>query len=541
MQTAVARQQAEGAPALVDVGGRGVFEAADIVAPEPKAGHADRQAAAQAFRHRFIVGVAVAAPVHRELLCAHRGGAREQHRFFLADGLFQYVPHQLVIDEGVVVVHFLRIGTIKPLHVGRDTLAEVGLEAVNAHRYQAFQLVGIPLAGLRISEVINRQARLPFIPLPQRTVRAFQQIAFLLQLFKHRRTLADIGVNPHADLQPFLFQALNHAFRVREGHRIPFKIAPLESLHPEAVKVEHVQRQVALRHAIDKAVNRRFIVVGSERGGQPQAERPGRRQCRTPGKPGIAVQHLFRGRAVDNEVLQVFTFDAELHLRDFLGADFERDALRMIHQHAVAAVGQIERDIFVRLFGAGAAVFVPGVDRLAVAHQRGKALAEAVNGVADAEIQALKHIVTMRFRILHVAIVFQLATGNPHAVAQEIQRPEVAFRDARGQIAALQLGILSAVVNLHLDVFQHVQRIVWAVVQRALEVLHAYADHPFLRREEAHGKERNVQLGGTLAHFARRDVDHHVVALLLNLVHLYGLDQIEPWLNKPVSITDFHE
>ena len=80
-----------------------------------------------------------------------------------------------------------------------------------------------------------------------------------------------------------------------------------------------------------------------------------------------------------------------------------------------------------------------------------------------------------------------------------------------------------------------------AVVQRALKVLHAYADHPFLRREEAHGKERNVQLGGALAHFARRDIDHHVVTLLLNLVYLYGLDQIESGLDKPVSITDFHQ
>ena len=31
----------------------------------------------------------------------------------------------------------------------------------------------------------------------------------------------------------------------------------------------------------------------------------------------------------------------------------------MVDQHAVAAVGQIERDIFVGLLGAGAAVLVP--------------------------------------------------------------------------------------------------------------------------------------------------------------------------------------
>ena len=106
--------------------------------PETEAGHADRQPAAQAFRHRFVVGVAVAAPVHRELLRAHRGGTGEQHRLLLADGLFQHLPHQLVIDEGVVVVHFLRIGPVKPLDVGRDTLAEVGLEAIDPYRHQTF-------------------------------------------------------------------------------------------------------------------------------------------------------------------------------------------------------------------------------------------------------------------------------------------------------------------------------------------------------------------------------------------------------------------
>jgi hypothetical protein len=68
VQAAVAGEQPERAPAFVDVRRGGVFEPADIVAPETKAGQANRQPAAQAFGHRFIVGVAVAAPVHRELL-----------------------------------------------------------------------------------------------------------------------------------------------------------------------------------------------------------------------------------------------------------------------------------------------------------------------------------------------------------------------------------------------------------------------------------------------------------------------------------------
>lgn len=65
-----------------------------------------------------------------------------------------------------MVVHFLRVSAVKPLHIRRDTLAKIGLEAVHADIYRAFQLVGIPLAGLWIGKVINRQPRLPFIPLP---------------------------------------------------------------------------------------------------------------------------------------------------------------------------------------------------------------------------------------------------------------------------------------------------------------------------------------------------------------------------------------
>ena len=272
MQAAVAGEQPERAPALVDVRRGGVFEPADIVAPETEAGQANRQPTAQAFGHRLIVGVAVAAPVNRELLRTHRRGAGKQHRLFFSHRLFQHVPHQLVVDVGVMVVHLLWIGPVEPLHVRRNTLAKVGLEAVDADIHQAFQLVGIPPARVRVGEVVNRQPRLPFVPLPQGAVRTLEQIAPLSQLPEDRGFLADVWVNPHADLQPFLLQAADHPFRVREGHRIPLEVAPLEGLHPEAVKVEHVQRQVPFGHAVDKAVDRRFVVVGGERGGEPQAK-----------------------------------------------------------------------------------------------------------------------------------------------------------------------------------------------------------------------------------------------------------------------------
>ena len=304
--------------------------------------------------------------------------------------------------------------------------------------------------------------------------------------------------------------------------------------------MEHVQRQVALGHAVDKAVHRRFVIVSGEGGGQPQAERPRRRQCRTAGELRIAVQHLFRRRAVDHEVLQIFPFHAELYFGDLLGADFKRDVLGVIHQHAVAAVGQVERDVFVGLLGAGAAVAVPGFDRLAVAHQGGKALAQTVDRFPHAQIQTFKHIVAIGVGILHVAVVFQLAAGNALAVAQEIQRPELAFGDAHADAAAFQFDKFGVVFNPDLHVFQDVQRIVRAVVQCALEVLNAHPDNRFLRGKQAHREHQRVELPGAFAHVTRRHIHHQVIALLLHVEHLHRIGHIQARLNKPVSITDFH-
>ena len=92
MQAAVGGQQAESHPALIDICRGGVLEAADVVRPEAEAGHQERQAAAQAFFHGYIVRPAVAAPVYGEFLAAHGGGAGEQHGFsFTAFALQQVI------------------------------------------------------------------------------------------------------------------------------------------------------------------------------------------------------------------------------------------------------------------------------------------------------------------------------------------------------------------------------------------------------------------------------------------------------------------
>ena len=192
--------------------------------------------------------------------------------------------------------------------------------------------------------------------------------------------------------------------------------------------MENVQRQVALGHPVNKTVDRRFVIIGGERRGQPQAERPGRRQRGTASELGITVQHVLRRWAVDDEIFQILAFY-----------------------------------------------------RLPVTHQRGKAFAQTIYRFPDTEIQALKHIVTPAVSILHVAVIFQLAAGNTFAVTQEVQRPELTFSHAHAQVTALQLSKFGGVVHLDLHILQHVQRVMRTGIQRPLEVLHTHTDHAFLR------------------------------------------------------------
>ena len=268
-------EQAEGAPAFVNGGRGGLLEAAHVVAPEAEARQAQRKPAAQALRHRLEGGSAVAAPVDGELLPAGRGRAGEDRGFALAEMFLQEAENRLVIQVGVVVVHLQRVGAIVVDGIGGDALAEIGLEAVYAHLQQLAQLASIPLASRRVGEIHDAHARLPLVRLPDPAIRFREQIAARSPLVKEGRALRNVGVDPHADAQAACLQPLQHPLRVREDRLVPLKIHPVELLHPEAVEVEDVQRQVALLHALDEAGDGGFIVVGGEGGGEPQPKRPG--------------------------------------------------------------------------------------------------------------------------------------------------------------------------------------------------------------------------------------------------------------------------
>ena len=178
--------------------------------------------------------------------------------------------------------------------LGRDTLAEVGLECVNAHLAECAQLALVPLACSGVSEVNDSHAGLPHVALPYASVLGLEEVAALHALVEHGGALCDVGVDPDAYLKTLCLQSVQHSLGIREHSLVPCEVAPVEFLHPEAVEVEYLERDIALRHAVDEAGNCSLVVVGGEGCGQPQTKGPRRRKCRASGQRGVLVHDLLR-------------------------------------------------------------------------------------------------------------------------------------------------------------------------------------------------------------------------------------------------------
>ena len=125
---------------------------------------------------------------------------------------------------------------------GRNSLTEVGLEAVNAHIKQNLQLALEPLIRFRIGKVYDCHARLPHIPLPYLTVRSLNKVALFHTFIEKYGFLSDVAVDPDADVQSLCLNSLKESCRIREYTVIPYEITPMEFLHPEAVEMEGSKR-----------------------------------------------------------------------------------------------------------------------------------------------------------------------------------------------------------------------------------------------------------------------------------------------------------
>ena len=256
--------------------------------PEGKSRHRKRQTSTQRLCHGNVRCVAVTSPVHRELLSSCCRTSCKNNRLLLTFYFFQQFKNTAVIKKCIVIVHADRLAAILVHNIDRDSLAKIRFKAVHTHFQQTAQLALIPFAGFRICKIHNSHAILPVIGLPDTvSVCALQQITACCSFPEGFCSLRNIRVDPYTDFQPSFMITLQHSLYIRECLRIPFKITPLQSFHPEAVKMEYAQGDLPLLHAFQKRGNCLLIIIRRKGGRKPQSKGPCRRKRWTSGQTRI--------------------------------------------------------------------------------------------------------------------------------------------------------------------------------------------------------------------------------------------------------------
>ena len=260
MQTAVRAQKAERGPALVQVGRCGIFKAGDIMAPVAIAGLAEGQAAAQALRHGEIGRLIVAAPVDGEHLRADSCRAGKNAGLLRTLLFYKQLIDGFVVEIGIVVVHLARVGAVVVDDISRQTLAEVGFDAVNTHVQNFTQTAGVPFGSSRIGEVDICCAAHPHVCLPDIAVFILDEVSALHALGKQPGDLADVGVNPDADLYAAFVNFVDHMARIAEAVT-PDEVAVVEIIHPAGIKVVDTERNPVFMHLVDGGQRRLFCGI----------------------------------------------------------------------------------------------------------------------------------------------------------------------------------------------------------------------------------------------------------------------------------------
>ena len=373
--------------------------------------------------------------------------------------------------------------------------------------------------------------------------------------------LADVGVDPNADLQPARLQALDEALGVREHALVKGEVAPAELLHPEAVEVEDLQGDAALGHAVHEGGDGLLIVVRGEGGGQPQAEGVGRGQGGLSGQGGVVRDDARDVLAADDEILHPLARNDEGDLGDRLGRDLKIHLFGVVDEHAVPAVGDVEGDGLVRVFGAGAAVAVPHLDALAVLDKGGELLAEAVDVLAHGEVEHLADIgralvLVVGEEAVEVALRLHARAGEvgrlrdvggraPALLGQQLfavvvfHAPGLALVDAHPRLAGDELGVF---VGLHRDRAKAVlgaELVFRGALALALKVLDGHLDRVFADGGKGDVQHRPLQgLATVFDHRLGRN-DRDLSILHVQLIGLHGVVDVVSRLVQPKSVGKF--
>ena len=409
---------------------------------------------------------------------------------------------------GMVVIH----------DVHRYAFPEIGLDGVHAGLRELPDLFAEPAVGFGIREIHNRHTRLPHVALEYRAVRIVQKIALFRELVKDLRTLRDVRVDPDADAQPPVVQSCKLPLRVGEHLPIPLKARPCERLHPEAVEMEHRQRNVTRRHAVHESVHRLLVVVGRERRGKPEPERSCGRKCGLSGQVGVADEHILQCIAAEQVVFDLLAGERHAELGHRVGCRLKAHTPCAVDENAVPAAGQTKRDGFIALCRAGAAVGIPDVHGLPVLDKGRELLAEAVKALTHVKGKLLADVAGARIcRIVEepvaalrrkpcigaVGILLDIGGAAPRAAGQdfsvtaELHTPLHPAVYAHGDLSGVQLGEFVGLRDRCLTSGQFMQLKLRLIMERPLVMDDMHLDD-ILR----HSRIRDLQRHAAQSHAA---------------------------------------
>ena len=169
--------------------------------------------------------------------------------------------------------------------------------------------------------------------------------------------------------------------------------------------MEHMQRNLPVCHALNKAGRGCLIIIGGKGCGQPQTKGPCRRQCRFSGQFGIFFYCSHRSFSTDHIVIQPFPFYRKLHPFYFLAGNLIRYVTFVVNQNTISFIGHIERNIFISDLTGRTAVLVPHLHDLSVFHKWCETLAKAIHIFIHIQQQLIQHIVLSGLCILHISQV----------------------------------------------------------------------------------------------------------------------------------------
>ena len=324
--------------------------------------------------------------------------------------------------------------------------------------------------------------------------------------------------------------------------------------------MEHVERDVALGHAVDEPGDGVLVVVGREARREPETVRPSRNIRRSAGQRRIALEHARRIAAPEDEVLERLPRNGELHAFDDLGADLVRDVPRVIDEHAVPAVGEVERNVLVRLLARCAAVGVPDLDRLTVLDQRTEPFAQAIDEFAHAEGELFVQVCAavgaldvapyvaqepaVDLRVARELDVPQrlLTARGQHTTGfrlREGEAPRCSPRDRRGDAAGDEV----ARIRVDRDVpvpFLRSDEIEADLLTRTLVVVDAHADHARQGRVQRDREGRPVQGVAAPLDDLRRNRGAERSTLRPQVIRLAPVQRVDSGAEHPESVGELH-